>query len=264
MTDSRSMWNNVASYYDAVWEVADYSPILKAINRETKASSAGTILDVATGTGIVALDLARRTLHKGEVIGLDASRSMLKKAMEKAKATAFHNVQFILGDAHNLPFISNAFDLIILWQIMEYLRDPWQAMKEIHRVLKPRGVIIGSVSFLEPMHGKVFFNFSQYGIEEILKESRFTNILLSPGIGCFPLICWTWVRQLTGSELLAEVGLWVERIGIWGVCGILDLLSEMKHALGLGDNFKRHWIREIMPFSYAGQITFRATKGEDT
>lgn len=169
----------------------------------------------------------------------------------------------IKADAHSLPFRNKTFDLIIFWQVMEYLHDPWQAMSEIRRVLKFGGIIIGSVSFLEPIHGRVFFNFSQYGLEEILRENGFSNILLSPGIGCFPLIRWTWVRQLTGNELLAKVALWVERIGIWGISIIFDVVSAVKYTLGSGDNFKRHWLREVMPFSYAGQITFRATKGDN-
>ena len=141
MTDSRSMWNNVASYYEAVWEVADYRPILKAINGEIS-SSAGTILDVATGTGIVALDLARRTLHEGEVIGLDASRWMLKKALEKAEAMAFHNVQFILGDAHNLPFRDNCLDAVTCCFCLPWFTYPKITIREMTRVVKPRKKVV--------------------------------------------------------------------------------------------------------------------------
>jgi SAM-dependent methyltransferase len=167
------------------------------------------------------------------------------------------------ADAHGLPFSDDIFDLVNIWQVMEYLHDPWQAMAEIRRVLKPGGIIIGSVSFLEPMHGKVFFNFSQYGLEELLRRNGFTGILLSPGIGCFPLISWTWVRQLTGSDLLAKGALWIEKTGIWGLCMMIDVLSALKHRVGTGSNYKRRWLREVMPFSYAGQITFRATKGDN-
>jgi SAM-dependent methyltransferase len=207
---------------------------------------------------------------KGEALDLGAGTGRHRMMIEQAgykwsgcdyKAKPENDI--IKADAHSLPFPDNIFDLVNIWQVMEYLHNPWQAMSEIRRVLKPGGIVIGSVSFLEPMHGKVFFNCSQYGLEEILRRNGFTDILLSPGIGCFSLIAWTWVRQLTGSELLAKWALWIERLCIWGLCTMLDILSAAKHAIGAGSNYKRRWLREVMPFSYAGQITFRATKGED-
>lgn len=142
MTNSRNMWDDVASYYDAVWEVPDYSPILKAINKETRVGSAGTILDIATGTGIVALDIAKRVAHKGEVVGLDASRSMIKKALEKAKTTACHNVQFILGDAHNLPFRDNGFDAVTCCFCLPWFAHPEIALREMTRVVKPSRKVV--------------------------------------------------------------------------------------------------------------------------
>lgn len=142
MTHSRSVWDNVASYYDAVWEVPDYSPILKAINEESRVGSEGNILDVATGTGVVALDMAKRVAHRGEVVGIDASRAMLKKALEKAKATALYNVQFILGDAHNLPFRENHFDAVTCCFSLPWFSHPETAMKEMTRVVKSMGKVV--------------------------------------------------------------------------------------------------------------------------
>jgi ubiquinone/menaquinone biosynthesis C-methylase UbiE len=142
VTNSRNIWDDVASYYDAVWEVPDYSPILKAICKETRVSSAGTILDVATGTGIVALDLAERTAHKGEVIGLDASRSMIKKALEKARKKASDNVQFILGDAHNLPFPDDCFDAVACCFCLPWFAHPEIAIREMKRVVKPKRKVV--------------------------------------------------------------------------------------------------------------------------
>lgn len=191
-------------------------------------------------------DSIETVLPRGEGLALDvgAGNGRHKEVIEKA-GYQWVGCDFaaragigIKADAHNLPFRNKTFDLIILWQVMEYLHDPWQAMSEIRRVLKFGGVVIGSVSFLEPMHGRVFFNFSQYGLEEILKGNGFSNILLSPGIGCFPLIRWTWVRQLTGSELLAKAGRWIERIVIWGVSIFFDMVSAMRYTLGSGNNYK--------------------------
>jgi SAM-dependent methyltransferase len=207
---------------------------------------------------------------KGLALDLGAGNGRHKEVIENAGYQwigcdfAEHSGISLRADAHNLPFLNNTFGLIVIWQAMEYLHNPYQVMSEIQRVLKPGGIIIGSVSFLEPMHGRVYFNFSQYGLEELLRQNGFCDIFLSPGIGCFPLICWTWIRQLTGSEFLAKIGLWVERLGIWGISIIFDKVSALKYRLGAGNNFKGHWLREVMPFSYAGQITFRATKDKDS
>ena len=169
----------------------------------------------------------------------------------------------IKGDAHNLPFDRNIFDLVVIWQVMEYLDDPWQAIGEIFRVLKPGGMVIGSASFLEPMHGKVYFNFSQYGLEKILKTKGFKDILLLPGVGCFPLITWIWVRQLTGSEVLARCALQGARMCVWGISLIFDRMSAFMRILGSGYGSKSEWIRETAPYHFAGQIAFRASKRED-
>lgn len=170
----------------------------------------------------------------------------------------------IKADAHNLPFPDNTFDLVNIWQVIEYLHDPWLAMSEIHRVLKPAGVIIGSVSYLEPMQGRTYFYFSKNGLTTLLDKSGFTNIYLSPGIGCFPLICWTWMNQISANYWLKKGALWSARITVWIVSIVFDILSAIKYSIGFGSNFKRQWLRETMPFNYAGQITFRATKCDNT
>jgi SAM-dependent methyltransferase len=167
----------------------------------------------------------------------------------------------IKADAHSLPFPDNVFDLVNIWQVMEYLHDPWKAMSEIQRVLKPGGIVIGSVSFLEPMQGHTYFYFSKNGLTTLLEKSGFTNIFLSPGIGCFPLICWTWMNQISGNCWLKKGALLSARIMVWTISIIFDILSAVKYSFGFGYNFKRQWLRETMPFNYAGQITFRAIKG---
>jgi SAM-dependent methyltransferase len=61
---------------------------------------------------------------------------MLKKALEKAKAKAFHNVQFVLGDAHNLPFQDDCFDAVACCFCLPWLAYPEIATREMTRVVK--------------------------------------------------------------------------------------------------------------------------------
>ena len=204
---------------------------------------------------------------KGKALDIGAGSGRHRIAIEKAgyewtgcDYAEERGPEVIKADARDLSFESNTFDLVVIWQVMEYLDDPWQAVAEIFRVLKPGGIVIGSASFLEPMHGRVYFNFSHYGLIKLLESKGFKDIFFWPGIGCFPLIGWTWVRQLTGSEQLAKCALWSMRIFFWGISFVFDRISALKHTLGFGYGSKGKWIREIAPYHFAGQITFRAIK----
>jgi SAM-dependent methyltransferase len=165
------------------------------------------------------------------------------------------------ADAHHLPFSDETLDLVNIWQVIEFFQDPWLALREIRRVLKPGGFIIGSVSYLEPMQGETYFYFSKNGLAEILQQSGFDDITILPGISCFPLISWTWMRQFSNNKRLMRGVLWCTRIGFWSISAVFDVLSAFKHSLGIGHNFMRRWLREVMPYRFAGQLTFRAIKG---
>jgi demethylmenaquinone methyltransferase / 2-methoxy-6-polyprenyl-1,4-benzoquinol methylase len=103
------------------------------------------ILDVATGTGMVAFGLARRG---ATVIGLDQSEHMLAGA--RARATAQPgNPTFIQGEAEHLPFADGEFDALTFTYLLRYVDDRAATMRELARVVKPGGRI-GMVEFGVP------------------------------------------------------------------------------------------------------------------
>jgi demethylmenaquinone methyltransferase / 2-methoxy-6-polyprenyl-1,4-benzoquinol methylase len=106
------------------------------------------ILDVATGTGLVARALARRG---SEVVGLDQSEQMLARAREKlSEAPELANrITFVRGEAERLPFESGTFDAITFTYLLRYVDDRLATMTELARVLKPGGRI-GMVEFGVP------------------------------------------------------------------------------------------------------------------
>ncbi|MHB1571008.1 MAG: class I SAM-dependent methyltransferase [Solirubrobacteraceae bacterium] len=103
------------------------------------------ILDVATGTGMVAAALARRGAH---VTGIDQSEAMLAAARARHGAA----VEFVHGEAERLPFDDGTFDALTFTYLLRYVDDPAQTMRELARVVAPGGRI-GMVEFGLPPAG---------------------------------------------------------------------------------------------------------------
>jgi ubiquinone/menaquinone biosynthesis C-methylase UbiE len=91
------------------------------------------ILDIACGTGVVAR-LAEQRGHVGRLVGVDLNTAMLAIARQKSAS-----VEWIEGSALNLPFESNVFDLVLCQLGLQFFPDRPLALKEMARVLKPRG-----------------------------------------------------------------------------------------------------------------------------
>ena len=103
-------------------------------------SSPKTILDIATGTGDLAL-LLHRKLHPEKIVGLDLSEGMLKIAREKA-AKAGADIEFEQGDSLAMRFEDDSFDAITVAYGVRNFEHLEQGYREMHRVLRPGGVLV--------------------------------------------------------------------------------------------------------------------------
>jgi demethylmenaquinone methyltransferase/2-methoxy-6-polyprenyl-1,4-benzoquinol methylase len=102
-----------------------------------RAGSGDTVLDVATGTGAVALELRR--LRSCAVVGLDQSREMLAEARRRVP----EGVRLVEGEADHLPFPDASFDALTFTYLLRYVDDPSVTLRELARVVKPGGSIAG-------------------------------------------------------------------------------------------------------------------------
>jgi demethylmenaquinone methyltransferase / 2-methoxy-6-polyprenyl-1,4-benzoquinol methylase len=94
------------------------------------------VLDVATGTGLVAAELIRQ---KGcTVVGLDQSPEMIAVAHDRLPA-----VEFVEASAENLPFADASFDALTFTYLLRYVDDPGATLAELARVVRPGGAIAG-------------------------------------------------------------------------------------------------------------------------
>ena len=106
------------------------------------------VLDVATGTGLVAFALARRGC---EVVGLDQSQDMLGVARRhlSERPELARRVTFVQGEAEKLPFADGEFDALTFTYLLRYVDDRAATVRELARVVKPRARI-GMVEFGVP------------------------------------------------------------------------------------------------------------------
>ena len=108
----------------------------------------GLVLDVASGTAGVAIQIARRT--SARVVGLDLTEAMLRRGRENVVAQDLvQRVQLVAGRAEQLPFADGTFDALTFTYLLRYVDDPKSTLAELARVVKP-GAPVASLDFLVP------------------------------------------------------------------------------------------------------------------
>jgi demethylmenaquinone methyltransferase/2-methoxy-6-polyprenyl-1,4-benzoquinol methylase len=113
------------------------------------ASPSDRVLDVATGTGLVAEQLVRR--YGCSVVGLDQSEEMLAgaRARVERRPELEGRVELVRGEAERLPFADGEFDALTFTYLLRYVDDPAATMRELARVVRPGGRI-ASLEFAVP------------------------------------------------------------------------------------------------------------------
>jgi len=139
---ARALFAGIAPAYGTPAEIlsfGQYGRWRRALVRSLGISAGDLVLDVATGTGLIARDIVKR--YGCRVVGVDQSTEMMGRAKGLSDRVA--------GDANALPFDEARFDRLVFSYLLRYVKDPPETLRELVRVLKPGGTL-ASVEFGVP------------------------------------------------------------------------------------------------------------------
>jgi len=110
----------------------------------------------------------------------------------------------IVGDVCKLPLLANAFDVVVLSEVLEHLHSPAEGLRDLHGTLKHGGRLILTVPFILPMHDRPhdYFRFTVNGLELLLSDFREVDI--SARDSYFEAIDVLWVRLLQADRRAAR------------------------------------------------------------
>lgn len=138
------MFDTISKEYDGLNRVISFGIDIKWRNKVVemvKETNPETILDIATGTGDLAISLVETGAKK--IVGLDISEGMLSVGREKITAKKLdESITMVNGDSENLPFDDNAFDAITVAFGVRNFENLEKGLSEILRVLKPEGIFV--------------------------------------------------------------------------------------------------------------------------
>ena len=138
------MFDTISKEYDGLNRVISFGIDVKWRKRVVKIVSKTqpeSVLDIATGTGDLAINLTQTNAKK--IIGLDISDGMLEVGRKKiANQQLDGTIEMILGDSENLPFDNNSFDAITVAFGVRNFENLEKGLAEILRVLKPNGIFV--------------------------------------------------------------------------------------------------------------------------
>jgi demethylmenaquinone methyltransferase / 2-methoxy-6-polyprenyl-1,4-benzoquinol methylase len=191
----------------------------------------GVILDVASGTAGVALQLADRTGPDSgvRIVGVDLTEEMLRLGHRRvAAAGAASRVGLVTGRAEQLPFRDSYFDALTFTYLLRYVSDPQATLTELARVLKPGG-IMASLEFCVPAGAfwrSAWWAYTRLllpagglllGGREWLEVGRFLGPNISAHYRRYPV---DWTVQAWEKAGLTDVGTRVMSLGgglvMWG------------------------------------------------
>jgi demethylmenaquinone methyltransferase/2-methoxy-6-polyprenyl-1,4-benzoquinol methylase len=187
------MFDNISEDYDGLNRVISLGIDVSWRKKVVKLISENNpqqILDIATGTGDLALMMAK--LNPKRIVGLDISAGMLEVGKQKiAKANLSDKIEMIVGDSENIPFDNNTFDAITVSFGVRNFENLDKGLTEIYRVLKPGGKFVvletsNPTKFPFKQGYKFYTNFILPVIGKIFSKDKVAYSYLSESANSFP------------------------------------------------------------------------------
>ena len=189
----KNMFDAISQNYDGLNRVISLGIDLKWRKRVVailKEKAPKTILDIATGTGDLAI--AMKATGAERIVGLDISPGMLEVGKHKvAKKKLQDTVEMVVGDSENLSFEDNSFDAVTVAFGVRNFENLERGLTEIYRVLKPEGSLVileTSVPTRTPFK-QGYGLYSKYiltGIGKLFSRDRSAYDYLSESASVFP------------------------------------------------------------------------------
>jgi glycosyltransferase involved in cell wall biosynthesis/LmbE family N-acetylglucosaminyl deacetylase/SAM-dependent methyltransferase len=165
----------------------------------------------------------------------------------------------IAGDAASIPLAACSLSALVAWQVLEYAEQPQSVFAEAARVLGTGGIFCGSASFLEPVHGRTYYNISPLMLEKILNQNGFGDIEIKPGLNGLSLMLWTWLSRV-GIPGAAQLAIPAAALAVVPLAGLLFFLSWLSRLMGFGTGHLMRWLTQVAPLEFAGHVMFCARK----
>ena len=127
---------SIADWHSQFLRQAKWTQMTRSqLYRRANLIQAESVLDVGCGTGVITNELARRT--RGRVVGLDIDPQMLAQARRLTS-----RVRYREGDAQELPFPDESFDVVTCHFVLMWMADPAEAVREMARVVRSDGAVL--------------------------------------------------------------------------------------------------------------------------
>lgn len=129
---------------------------------------------ITLDTFIVSHASRGRTLDLGAQNGPYAAHFPRRIAVDLQPARGLH----ARADAHALPFVDGAFDVVLCTEVLEHLPEPQRAIDEMYRVLRAGGTLLLTTRFLFPIHDAPhdYFRYTKYGLRHLLRRFQDLHI----------------------------------------------------------------------------------------
>lgn len=150
----RAMFDAIAPRYDLLNSVLSaqmHHGWRRYAANQANLQPGGSALDICTGTGDFAFELARRVGESGQVVGADFSAPMVAYGEEKRQKRHLSQVRLMLADAQNLPFPDNSFDAVTVGFGIRNVADRARGFAEMVRVARPGGRVV-ILEFNQPLN----------------------------------------------------------------------------------------------------------------